>query len=484
MRKIFFVTILFTCFLVGCSKDYELKIFFDDEILTYNISNNEFNIDDIEKKENYEYLGLYLDYNYQKKFDGIVNDDLTLYLKYNKYYNVIVKINDNVSKNYKILENNYFDESIITLNDNEKLVGLYYDNTYIKEYNKEIIEGDLILFALIKKELSVNIYDKDKFIETINLLEGDSVFLPSYALNPRYQNIKYYLDSEYQVEYKDKLDNTNLYIKYDINESLNEKVVILIKGEDFIINYQINKGENLKSKDIIKLLSDKIGYSANYHLYLDNEYKKSFNHGPISEDIILYAKTYENVNKDLEIKINYDFSDSKIYFIQNNTSFNVDDLDAVPNKYFYGLYWDENYKLEYNNEILNEEVELYALYKNTPKDNVSYHTVNVYIADASLGLDEIKNQNAYTLWYTYYIEDGKYIPNLSFRNPYYPNIIIHAFYKNNYNVPYYEDVIEDDLELYCIYNEHVSYDSKVILEKEELVINNKVINYYKAFNSN
>lgn len=57
-------------------------------------------------------------------------------------------------------------------------------------------------------------------------------------------------------------------------------------------------------------------------------------------------------------------------------------------------------------------------------------------------------------------------------------MMIHAFYKDNYDVPYYEDIITEDLELYCIYNEHGSYVSTIVLEKEELVINGEVINYY------
>ena len=44
--------------------------------------------------------------------------------------------------------------------------------------------------------------------------------------------------------------------------------------------------------------------------------------------------------------------------------------------------------------------------------------------------------------------------------------MIHAFYKDNYDVPYYEDIITEDLELYCIYNEHGSYVSTIVLEKE------------------
>lgn len=480
MRKVFFAIILFTCFLIGCSKEYEINVIVDNETLTYNISDIYFNVDDIEIKENYEYLDLYLDSNYQNKFDGIVNDNLTLYLKYNKYYNVTVKINNDIEKQFKILENDFFDESKITLKSNEKLVGLYYDNDYINKYNQEIVSNDLTLYAFIKKKVNVNIYDEDKFITSKEILEGDKIVLPSYDFNPRYQNIKYYFDKDYKIEYNDKLESLNLYINYDLDLTLNDKVFLLINGDDFVISYQINKGETLKDKDIIKLLDGKIGYSANYHLFLDPFFTKSFNYGPIYEDVILYVKTYDEMDFDLCVTVEYNVSDSKQYPIQSNTVFNVYSLDVIPDKYFIGLYWDKSYTREYNDELIDSDTKLYALYQETPKDNVTYHKVEVYISDACLGLDEIKKQEEYTLWYTYYIEDGKYIPNLSFRNPYYPKMIIHAFYKDNYNVAYYEDIITDDLQLYCIYNEHVSYVSEIIIEQEEVVIDNKVITYYKA----
>lgn len=47
---------LFICFLFGCSNEYELKVVLDEEVLTYKISNNEFNVDSIEKKANYDYF--------------------------------------------------------------------------------------------------------------------------------------------------------------------------------------------------------------------------------------------------------------------------------------------------------------------------------------------------------------------------------------------------------------------------------------------
>lgn len=50
------------------------------------------------------------------------------------------------------------------------------------------------------------------------------------------------------------------------------------------------------------------------------------------------------------------------------------------------------------------------------------------------------------------------------------NIVIKIYSKTKYYT--------EDLELYCIYNEHGSYVSTIVLEKEELVINGEVINYY------
>ena len=56
MKRFLLVLTLFTCFLIGCSNEYELKVVLDEEVLTYKISNNEFNVDGIEKKANYDYF--------------------------------------------------------------------------------------------------------------------------------------------------------------------------------------------------------------------------------------------------------------------------------------------------------------------------------------------------------------------------------------------------------------------------------------------
>ena len=75
MRKVFFAIILFTCFLIGCSKEYEINVIVDNETLTYNISDIYFNVDDIEIKENYVLL-----YHFLKNNTNIIKVKAGLFL--------------------------------------------------------------------------------------------------------------------------------------------------------------------------------------------------------------------------------------------------------------------------------------------------------------------------------------------------------------------------------------------------------------------
>ena len=66
-------------------KTYNVLVLFDNNEIKFN-DITKLSIDDITKIDGYEYIGLYTDSLYENEFDGNVNSNITLYLKYKKYH--------------------------------------------------------------------------------------------------------------------------------------------------------------------------------------------------------------------------------------------------------------------------------------------------------------------------------------------------------------------------------------------------------------
>lgn len=98
-----FLTLIFSCLLFGCSnKDVTINLVINNKTTPLRLSSNIITLNDLPENENLEYLGLYLDENYNYEFNGNCSNNMVLYVKAEeKKYNLndILKIIRNDKNN-------------------------------------------------------------------------------------------------------------------------------------------------------------------------------------------------------------------------------------------------------------------------------------------------------------------------------------------------------------------------------------------------
>lgn len=276
MKRIFFVLICLVV-LVSCNKEknYTVEISFDEFNLKYTVENS-FCIDNITPKENYEYIGLYLDDYYQTEFNGFVDKDLKLYLKYKKFSNVVVKTEE-TDLVFKVYENEPFDINELKALGYDRFK-LYTDVEKTEEYMFNVINKNMTLY--LEKYLIINIYKDSESVERIYIKNNDS--LNESDLLNRYGEYEFYADSNLLEEFdfsKVITEDVNIYLKPKYYN-----VTIKTSGED--INLKVDENNLININDIIKL-----GYK-NFKLYIDESEKNEFDYKKITNDITLYLKEY------------------------------------------------------------------------------------------------------------------------------------------------------------------------------------------------
>ena len=175
-----------------------------------------------------------------------------------KYCKVNVIVNGNETINYvetgKIYEPN-----------DDRIIGLFYDESYTKEYNKEPINENTLYAKL--KLIKVDIVIDGK-LNTFEINSGDKI-------NNINQNIKLYYDKDYTKEYKNEpiTESITLY-GTDKTKSVN----VVINGK--VNTFAIEKGQILNVESINKDIK----------LYYDETYTKKYNNEPINDNITLYGR--------------------------------------------------------------------------------------------------------------------------------------------------------------------------------------------------
>lgn len=176
-----------------------------------------------------------------------------------KYCKVNVIVNGNETINYvetgKIYEPN-----------DDRIIGLFYDESYTKEYNKEPINENTTLYAKLKL-IKVDIVIDGK-LNTFEINSGDKI-------NNINQNIKLYYDKDYTKEYKNEPITESITLYWtDKTKSVN----VVINGK--VNTFAIEKGQILNVESINKDIK----------LYYDETYTKKYNNEPINDNITLYGR--------------------------------------------------------------------------------------------------------------------------------------------------------------------------------------------------
>lgn len=288
-----------------------------------------------------------------------------------KYCKVNVIVNGNETINYvetgKIYEPN-----------DDRIIGLFYDESYTKEYNKEPINENTTLYAKLKL-IKVDIVIDGK-LNTFEINSGDKI-------NNINQNIKLYYDKDYTKEYKNEPITESITLYWtDKTKSVN----VVINGK--VNTFAIEKGQILNVESINKDIK----------LYYDETYTKKYNNEPINDNITLYGREEKEL---VTVKVIRADGIQNVQIEKGGYLF-IRDFD---DERLLGLYYDEELTSEYEIDKINEDITLYAKEK--------YVTVKVYVnmisrREYEVLYNDVFDKNSTNLLYysdenLYYDEDFK-----------------------------------------------------------------------------
>lgn len=145
VKLLFFITMVFM--ITGCKyNDLTITYVIKDDVQTVEYDNKIIITSDILKSiTDKEIEGVYLDNNYQTKYDNYeIKDDTTLYIK-------IIEITitfKSKEKEEKIIidKNSTINVSMINILEQNKIEGMYLDENYSTKYNDEQLEEDTIIY--------------------------------------------------------------------------------------------------------------------------------------------------------------------------------------------------------------------------------------------------------------------------------------------------------------------------------------------------
>ena len=285
--------------------------------------------------------------------------------------NVIVNGNETI---------NYVETGKIYEPTDDRIIGLFYDESYTKEYNKEPINENTTLYAKLKMiKASIIINGKTN---TFEITSGDS-----FKINNFNKKIKLYYDKDYTKEYKNEPITESITL-YGTDKTKNVNVVINGKVNTFAIE----KGQILNVESINKDIK----------LYYDETYTKKYNNEPINDNITLYGREEKEL---VTVKVIRADGIQNVQIEKGGYLF-IRDFD---DERLLGLYYDEELTSEYEIDKINEDITLYAKEK--------YVTVKVYVnmisrREYEVLYNDVFDKNSTNLLYysdenLYYDEDFK-----------------------------------------------------------------------------
>ena len=285
--------------------------------------------------------------------------------------NVIVNGNETI---------NYVETGKIYEPTDDRIIGLFYDESYTKEYNKEPINENTTLYAKLKMiKASIIINGKTN---TFEITSGDS-----FKINNFNEKIKLYYDKDYTKEYKNEpiTESITLY-GTDKTKSVN----VVINGK--VNTFAIERGQILNVESINKDIK----------LYYDETYTKKYNNEPINDNITLYGREEKEL---VTVKVIRADGIQNVQIEKGGYLF-IRDFD---DERLLGLYYDEELTSEYEIDKINEDITLYAKEK--------YVTVKVYVnmisrREYEVLYNDVFDKNSTNLLYysdenLYYDEDFK-----------------------------------------------------------------------------
>ena len=335
---------------------FNVTINIGDKVITYNDIKS-LSIEDIEKMDHYQYLGLYLDSEFTQEFNGELNSDVTLYMSYNIVYSVSIKnLGDDIE--LYIYGGDEIDYDSFSVPQNMVFYGLYLDSEFTQEFTGKVT-SDLVLYAKTSMLFNVKVYLDSELVDDTMILENEKYEGTIIESNPRYKEIKLYTDSLCTNEYN-KEDTVNsdltLYYGYTLNEEYNDLAIVRIHVGENVTRIELEKGSSLGFYDV---LYSNHNNSMNNSLFLDKECTKSYKYGPIENDLDLYQLEKSPVTDWVLLTESYYLDDGtglgNVYIShQKGEAFLLDDVDVYYNYLIEGVYIDSEMTTKYNEEPIND----------------------------------------------------------------------------------------------------------------------------------
>lgn len=513
-------------------------MFINKNVLTIgDIKNNNEPLDDYE----YNYYDLYYDVNYENKFDGVLDSDITLYVKREKINNITLVYDKENIKNFKT------DKKFITINDipykkGYEILGLYTDDKK-KNIFDGVIKSDLTLYVDFKKYdevLTFNDYLVKNFniaiddINKIGFVTVDSLFGREQFLNDpnNIQKIIKYFDFDYG--YNTKSFNTNkdvvkIHIYVDDKKITTFDITIdgeflsrnsyysclvrldytSLREELYYLYTYIEEKEDtrrftLSTRPKINLYSIRLVFDdgairdvltnkstfdltnvpkiKNYKvlgLFLDKDFEKPFDGNITNENLILYVKGEYTYTVTIIYSDNLEEETINI----NGTRFLFDDIVKKSGYNYYGIYTNFQLTKEHNGEVVRD-IKLYVKRRTIKKVKfVSDIAIDEFETDKdNISLSDVKPIEGYEILGIYSDPDYTsefneklvnditlYVKTKKWDNTYKLEDVFKRIH-NDLNTNYYSDILEIKFSL-IIY----SYVSKTINDKNSL---NELLNIF------
>ena len=252
---------------------------------------------------------------------------------------------DGVEVQETIKDRKFINIDDVPISDKGRIDGIYYDKDYQKKYDDSELSDGTTLFVKTNNSFIIRFYDGENYRE-IRYSEAKVI---AYSDIPFDSNLldKLYYDKSFTREYNGEAINseTNLYLKY-------KEPLITISFSILGKIYQKGFIEEivLTNNDVPYVFPNEI-----VGLYYDKNFTIPYDNSLISSDVGLYVKI-DGVDYNKLMKINFVIEgNSYESYIYPGSRISFDNIVGFEFKsLFRGIYLDENYTEEYNNEKITK----------------------------------------------------------------------------------------------------------------------------------
>ncbi len=326
--------------------------------------NSNYIVEETPSKEHYIFDGWYLESSLINKLSEsfVFTEDIILYAKFiPKYYQVTLKIGDDVFSEFLIQSGNFLNDLPTPEKDNSSFLGWYYNPELTNKYNNEIITDNITLFAKFGSYLYVITFlDADgEILSEIYINSEEDIILP----NPPEKASDSLFRYEF-ISWSNNLENidSDLVLTPIYKKTLFFENALLELGIDTISINQpwFDQGITLVDNSLYYLVSEsvditKIGtYEVVYNIYHEDEL------------VLIIKRMVHVIPEKINVQITVNKSVTTIVigqnYIESGADSNYGSVEIIGNvnTQVVGVY-AITYRVEYNGKIYEKDKYVYVI---------------------------------------------------------------------------------------------------------------------------